>query len=403
MDPLSSKSEGTQPSPENRPADRPKRSIPKTAKTPPSIPKPDNSLQTALSQKEEAFTSPTKKTTPKSENPFYTGSTAPKEWPAETPTAASRKKINPHEHTRTIPPSYYRRIARKFQKRFAFHCSVLVGFVLFLGLVLVIYGMTRWERSVIVEKVTQALSDLQADRLKEAQSQLEESLQLFTEYQPKPSVQQWSQNIQLYNYMLRAGMAFRSLGDYRKALDTYQQVASRNRKGIDTALGSELADQVKQLIDHERWSPDEMKGIYNYLRDMPPNSWSPCDTLLIVATEMAGLKILPMSERYEQAEIVTYGIPAPMQSLDDERFRVDGAQYYRVDRLPSPIEMIVPAELTPKDRRRLQWYSECGRACLVFGKNTDRGGVKLIGIEGVLLSDTHTVELFNRQVEKDAS
>lgn len=316
-------------------------------------------------------------------------------------TSAAPQKIKRREVSTDVLPRYkYQKIRERLLHRQWIQFLILMIIAACLTGVTVIYVQKSVAKSRILKTATLALIALEGNRLEEAHELLKASLLLFRSYNPDPNDYQWNSDHVIYSTMLQVGAGFRSLGDYKSALETHFQVGKRNIHHFTVPLHQEILDRLHEDLDPLRWDEAARKEIYSHLVAMNPADWNRGAIYQVIATEIAGLNVKPMSQRYTEADIIAFGPLAGMFSRSDKNLRVQGIRYYRADREPGPIEFKLPDDLSPEARQRIYWYSTSGRECLVMGKNSDLGPV-LLGLEGIVLCDLHTVESFNRQVLKD--
>ncbi len=291
---------------------------------------------------------------------------------------------------------------QKLRIRTIINFFVLIILAMGIGMIFYSYGQEASQKHTIMQSAINGLKALEQENLELAANQFDKALRQFRTYHPNPTRYQWNADAKVYALMFKVAQGYRSLGDYKNSIETYGEVAKRNIKGRKMWVAEQLFSGLSDTVESERWSDRELQEMYQFMLNIDPHTWKHGDYFQVWATELVGLRIIPMEERYSNADLIAYGLPQPMLSLKDKTLRVHAERFYRTERLPSAIEFTIPSNMNETLRKRLQWYGEAEFGCLVFGSNTSSAPV-LDGIEGIVLSDHHTVGPFNELVLKHES
>jgi tetratricopeptide (TPR) repeat protein len=259
-----------------------------------------------------------------------------------------------------------------------------------------VYLTDQHEKREILLLATKGLSALENEETTTAQTYFDQALERFLPYHPNPSENRWNADAKLYSVLFKVAEGYRSVGNYVKAIDTLEALAKRNIHQRQRWMAEQLQYHLNDVIMSARWNGETINQLYHNLLNRLPSSWGPSAYYQTWATELAGLRVVPMPDRYREADLVVYGIPKHFDQLQ-QILIIEGIRYYKVDQLPGEITIHLPPELMDTYQKRIAWYVEAGYECLIFGK-TVVGGFQLLGIEGIVLSDHHTVEPFNALV-----
>ncbi|RJP33484.1 MAG: tetratricopeptide repeat protein [Candidatus Omnitrophota bacterium] len=259
------------------------------------------------------------------------------------------------------------------------------------------FATFRSEQTQIMKLASAGLEALEGDHIEAAYDLFSKSMERYRNFYRGISTNLWQTNPLLFSTMLRVGQAWRSLGEYQKALEVFQDISLHDSKKPDPIIEKGMKEELVEFIDREHWSDQALNEIYQHLLQIDPKSWGNGDSLLVQLTERAGLSVTPMSERCANAKLIVYGIPEPDEKASDRYFSVRGQNYYLIDRLPGQIRFS-RSRFPQQFEKRLNWYLKQGRLCLIFGKNANEEGTEaaLTEIEGILLDEPYVIEEFNR-------
>lgn len=276
----------------------------------------------------------------------------------------------------------------------------IIGISILSFLFLAVSGGYLWfwsdqnQSSAIVKAIDDGMTSLLNDQLQEARSSLQISLDRYRTYHAENPKLWWKRDAQLFIRMLRSAQGWRSLGEYKNGLLTFEAVAQHNTAGPSSWVGAQMEAELAEFFDASHWTPDEMKEMYLYLLEIPPSSWDKSDILLIRATERQGLVVFPLADRLKNANVILYGTPAPMRTFQDDSLLVNVIRYYKVDSLPETVALKLSPDLSLPARQRLLWYSEANRNCMIFAQNSKQPTLE--NLESVVLSEPYVVDEFNR-------
>jgi hypothetical protein len=296
--------------------------------------------------------------------------------------------------TDTISQVYYKLSEKHELKKY------IAGIVILSILIIAtVVGYSRlWndqnQSSTIVKAIDEGMTSLLNDKLEEARSSLQISLDIYRSYHIDNPKVWWKRDAPLFIRMLKSAQGWRSLGDYKNGLLTFEAVAQHNTTGYKSSVGEQMETELTEFINGSHWSPEEMKEIYLYMLEIPPSSWGSSDILLIRATERLGLSVFPLADRLKNANLVIYGTPAPMRLVQDESMTVNVIRAYKVDSLPETVALKLSSDLSLTTRQRLLWYSKANQKCMIFAKNPKEPTVG--NSESVVLSEPYIVDEFNR-------
>lgn len=323
-------------------------------------------------------------------------SSSPEKLPFPTSRIKTKRKREPS--SRTISQVFYRKIKERSIRKKWFQIVVLLLVGLAAFEVIMWYVKNRIETSDLLKLSTQAFIALENDRLDDANLYLSEILTQYKTFHIDHPDWWFQQDVNIFTTMLRVAQCWRSLDDIQKGIETYQAVCLHNSEGPNSWIGKQLDEEMADFVTNERWTDAERQEIYSLLLQTDPATWGLCGSSLVKATEQAGLKLVPMKERIENADIIVYGTPMVPESLESNSMTVDGKLFYLTEHNPGEVEIDFPATLKDYERQRLQWYTTAQRECLIFCK-TQESRMILTGIEGIVLSEKYSLEWFNALIE----
>lgn len=213
----------------------------------------------------------------------------------------------------------------------------------------------------------------------------------------------WRSNPKLFPTMVNVAHGYQRLREIEPALETFRILASRISDGEGSWLWISLPEAIDSFIEPDSnfdWNPDERERLYRALLQQNPKDWRYAEFDVVRKTERVSLAIKPMGERFAEADLAMYGTLRPMQSESDASVVVDAEIVYKIDDDPGVFRLILAPNLGESARQRTYWYSHSEAHCLFFATFDEEENAILAGVEGILLSEPHTVPDFNRAVEQ---
>ena len=298
---------------------------------------------------------------------------------------------------KTLSPLFYKQIQARargirLKQKVALLLVGMIGFSLILY-----YYFDRSRRIEIITTAVKGFQSLEKDDLSSAKFYFGHAHSLYQTYHTWNPDLWWPIDGKLFVSMLRVAQGWRSLGDYQKALDIFQDVAKRNTHGPESWVGRKIDEELVEFINPEYWSEEELSKIYRTLLAINPASWDTCADLQTSVTERVGLTLHPLQERYQQADFIAYGIPSLAEENQGASFLLNATHFYKFISTPEKISIAISSSLAPPLRVRLDWYINTGKKCFVFGNLNGRTFL-LNDIDGILLGREETILEFNRIV-----
>lgn len=303
------------------------------------------------------------------------------------------RKLRP-ERGGPISQVYYRQVKRRLRNEKIRSLLILLVSAGALGLIIYWYGINQSQSLEIKGLADAGLTLLEKNRYPEAASYLRAALEKYSVHHADHPGWWMESDAVLFSLMIRVARGFGRLGDYENGLGAFEQVSRHNAQGPNNWVGRLVDKELVDFISRDHWTDSAMPAIYTYLSQMDPESWKTGAIFQARVTERAGLYVVPMSERLQQADGVVYGKPRPMENPLADEMEVDAIRFYKIEHQSGKTVIRVPPEMGEADRRRLMWYSKSDRECLVFVKFEEHSLV-LTGREGILLSEIHNVDIFN--------
>lgn len=300
-----------------------------------------------------------------------------------------------NESMETIPPQAYQLRKNQLYRRSVRYLVILglLSFGFSAYLVWFYHEQRTWKS--LIETATGALDHLKEHRSQTALPKMEHALALYRDFHIRHPDFWWQHDSALFSVMLDVALGFGSIGHMDLAIETIYQINRHNSRGPESWVGKAIDERMARLLESDQWNEERRFEAYQHLLTVDPNSWGKGYIHLIRFIERLGLLCVPMSERVEQAGLIVYGTPKPMMRISDTHLDVDGIRYYKVDRLPGPIDILISNSMPDHERTILKWYSETGQPCLIFTR-IDELSVYLDRIESILTTQPDTVLEFNR-------
>ncbi len=277
--------------------------------------------------------------------------------------------------------------------------SLRFTLILLLPITAVIIGaLWKWSFQIQTNEIIQWVflgeNALESGRKEEAAEYYQKALDRYISYHMDRPEFWWQRDAQVFTAMFQTARGWRRLGDFRRGLQTFQQIALHNSRGIDSWVGRQMQEEIGTFLDRENWTDEELREIYQGLMEAPPSTWGSCSRALIMAAERLSLYFTPMQQRLETADMVIYGTPSGGKSGEGGEIVVDAISIYYVDRPVGTMTIQIAPEMPESTRERLDWYIQERPRCLFFVKNPDRPVLQ--NLEGIILSEPYSVEEFNR-------
>ncbi len=309
----------------------------------------------------------------------------------------SLPKINIPKHrsgrSDTISKIYYRIAEKQLFKRNLIRGILIVFPILALVWSITWYWNDRVQGQIIMKSVDQGLIALENDHIEEATTLFQRALDHYALYHIKNPGFWRQRDNQMFSAMLRTTHAWRSLGNYHNGLLTFQLVAQHSSKGMQSWVGRQMEEDITHFFKKEHWTDEEFQAIYDSIKRKKIETWGTCGIQLIHAIEQAGLRAAPMQQRMEEAKMIVYCTPLPMEHIDADKLNIEGITYYFIDKLPGSMEISISPYFPTEDRERLFWYSNENRKCLLFINRAENPAIK--EIENIILSEPYSVDEFN--------
>ncbi len=314
--------------------------------------------------------------------------------PAQIPRVPSLpRKVRP-DRRGPISQIHYRQIKRRMGREKIRALLILLVLAGALGLAIFWYGSNQKQGLEIKGLADTGLTLLEQNRYSEAAGYLRAALERYSGYHADHPEWWMESDAVLFSLMIRAARGFGRMGDYENGLRAFEQAARHNAQGPDNWVGRLIDSELVEFIGRDNWPEADRPAIYACLTRMDPESWKTGAIFQARVTERAGLYVVPMSERLRQADGVAYGKPRPLEDPWANEMEMDAIRFYQIEHRPGRIVIRFPLGLPDYGRRRLAWYAKSDRECLVFVKFEGHTLV-LTGLEGILLSEIHNVDIFN--------
>lgn len=330
------------------------------------------------------------KDTPEANKPGQTAAKSPPPSTQTKPRGARRPS------TRILSKSLYRRAGAIMMKRRLVQFAALMAFLGIGGWWIAMFAIDQRDANIVINASSAAMKALEDDRLGEAQQQLNLAFDTFMRYQENLSAWRRRDDAQLAPAILRVAQGYRALGLTSKGLETLRRFALYLPDGMDSWQGRLFRDECSQFIDPEVWPPDEDQYLYNLLVLEDASTWSEGDELLVELTEAVGVRLDPLWRRYRETDAAFFGAPRAIIDTQGE-FALDAEIVYKIDREPGLIYITPAARFTDAERKRLDWYLNSGRRCLIFSQQNNNE-LKLTSIEDIVLARPKLVQAFNEAV-----
>lgn len=254
-------------------------------------------------------------------------------------------------------------------------------------------------RGDILRNANMGLTALEENRLDGAQAHFERALELYRAHNTGIEKHLWFNDGSIETVMMRVAHGWRSLGRFEPGLEIYREVWLRNTYGPHSWLGQLIHQSMFEFIQPAHWTESELREMRETLLQTDPYSWGEGAIGQIRLTEWVTLLAIPAAERFERADIVILGIPAPDPGFDGEHFNLEAQFFYKDERMPGRVAVRLPDPLSENELQRIRWYAESGFKCLVFG-SVSGNRIALNGMEGINLSENPFVEAFNEALNR---
>ncbi|MDP8246446.1 MAG: hypothetical protein P9L94_20360 [Candidatus Hinthialibacter antarcticus] len=314
--------------------------------------------------------------------------------PPPGPSRARPARSSRTPSTKILSKVQYRKASGIMLKRRVIQIMCLF-FFLALGAGWVAFiGYDQSSVMIIMDASAKGLGALEDDKFDEAASHFQIVLDVFTEYNKTKNAWWRRPDVQLVPQLLRVAIGWRVLGKTGNAVELFHQTALYLPEGLESWQGDEFKKQFEELLNPDYWSEPDAAELYTLLVAADPASWGEAGNYLVENTERVGFWLAPLWRRYQDAEIIVYGNPRSVSDGKDGEFVVDAEIIYKADREPGLFYFQPVEEMTPIERKRLDWYLASEEKCILFGTmDGDKG--RLNSIEGVVISRPSTVDEFN--------
>ncbi len=317
--------------------------------------------------------------------------------PPRRPKRASRTPS-----TRTLSKTVYQRAGGIMLKRRVWQ---LFFMLLFLGVgfgwVAFIF-VDQQNVFIIMESSTIGLAMIEKENPSEqdyqiARDQFSLALNAFTDYNKTHDAWWRRPDVQLTQRMLRVAIGWRVVGNTQNAVETFRQTALFLPEGFNSWQGDQFREEMDQFLDSEFWSEQNALELYTLFASSDPGSWGEAGRYLVEKTEQVGLWLLPVRERFQDADIVVYGAPRAISDSQDGEFVVNAEIIYKADREPDWIYIKPRDGFSKIEQQRLNWYLNEETKCILFG-TFEEDKIRLNTIESIVMSRPSTVNEFNAVV-----
>lgn len=301
--------------------------------------------------------------------------------------------------TKTRSRSSYEQV-QKSQARLGIRQTLV-----FLAMGLVLAGGLYWymQANAEIGRIIQAHDDgytaLATLEYDAAREHFMQAYRLYREGYDPQSELLWSTQSRLMPIMTKVAIGFATLEDFQMSIETFREISIRINEPESSWTWLTLREDFERLAATDYWSQANLTRLYLALASEDPEDWKLGATELVRVTELTGMVMLPISVRYQDADIVLYGTITGEAEGMLNQFTLAAETIYKSDMdYPADVTVALASRLRTVERNRIRWYVDRNASVIIFARMGERLPV-IESLEGIVLSSEHTVGDFNQAYE----